>query len=333
MFRSWRWVFALALAACLQVASRPAAVAGGFHITTMGGSRTSMTAILARPDDGTALFHNPAGLADQRGVRAHLSVGLPLMRMEQRLMALDAGRFPAINPEGCQQLPGGCPWPVDSEGYYERAITPERIFGLLPFASVSTDLSFLWPARQDMGAALSYKNMSLSMSQKMSTVNTLTPHGEQPSALADMGQQALGDLRMDFEGHDHGPAWKWSTCVEHGSGRSDHDPRGTGGDRGAALRAIHARPERETAPRGAAGPRRAGCQPGAAGLHGAGQRQDPEAGHQVAALRGAIALSPGPCNAQRPVREGIYHNGGQTVTGRGPVPPAEVIDVQVHPRG
>ena len=243
---SGRWVCVLAI--CLLAATD--ALAGGFHITTMGGKRTGMAAILADPDDGTALFHNPAGLADQRGVRIHLSVGVPLMQMEQRLMALDPVRFPSINPEGCQQQPSGCPWPVDNEGYYEQAIAAERIFGLLPFVTVSTDLSFISPAREDMvvalgvyapnfmgaflpedapssylliegmflvittsvawswrinrnvavGLALSYNNMRLNMSQKMSTVNTLTPAGQTPDIMARMGQQALGDLRMDFEG-------------------------------------------------------------------------------------------------------------------------------------
>ena len=246
MSGSGKWVCALAV--WLLVAP-PEAMAGGFHITTMGGKRTGMAAMLAHPDDGTALFHNPAGLADQRGVRIHLSVGLPLMRMEQRLQALDPIRFPAVDPDV---------WPVDSEGYYEQSIAAERIFGLLPFVSVSTDLSFLSPARRDMvvalgvyapnfmgaflpddapssylliegmflvittsvgwswrvnrhvavGLAVSYNNMRLNMSQKMSTVNTLTPAGQAPDIMARMGQQALGDLRMDFEGHDHGLGWE-----------------------------------------------------------------------------------------------------------------------------
>jgi len=244
----------LALYAGAHAATTPRAHAGGFHITTIGGGRTSMTANLARPDDGTALFHNPAGLADQRGVRIHLSVGLPLMHMEQRLKALDAERFPAIDPEE---------WPVDDEGYYAKAITPERIFGLLPFVSVSTDLSFLRPERRDMvvalgvyapnfmgaflpseapsayllidgmflvittsagwswrinrhvavGAALSYNNMRLTMSQKMSTVNTLSPKGAPPTSLGDMAQKALGDLQMDFEGHDHGLGWEMGVLL------------------------------------------------------------------------------------------------------------------------
>ena len=260
---SWRWVFALTLFACWQAVAVPAALAGGFHITTIGGSRTGMTTNLARPNDGTALFHNPAGLADQRGVRAHLSISVPLMRMDLRLRALDRGRFPAINPEGCEQQPGGCPWPTDSEGYYTRSITPDRIFGLLPFASVSTDLSFLWPAREDMvvalgvyapnfmgaflpseapsayllidgmflvittsagwswrvnrhvavGLAMSYNNMRLTMSQKMSTLNTLSPRGGPPTFIGRMGQQALGDLRMDFEGHDHGLGWEMGVLL------------------------------------------------------------------------------------------------------------------------
>ena len=244
--------------ACLLGIALPRARAGGFHLSTIGGSRTSMTTNIARPDDATALLHNPAGLALQTGVRAHLSASVPFMEMGFKLKALDPARYPEINPDDCQQQPGGCPWPVGPDGYYEQRIAPDKIFGLVPFAAVSSDLSFIAPARGDMvlalgvyspnffgaflpseaptayhmiegmflvittsvgwawrvnrylsvGAVVSYNNMRLSLAQKLSTVDALSPRGAPPTALGQAGQMVLGDLRMDFVGHDHGFGWQ-----------------------------------------------------------------------------------------------------------------------------
>jgi len=131
----------LVLAAALALPTR--LWAGGFTITILGGRRTAMSTNLARPDDITALFHNPAGLADLRGVRVHLSTSLTFLNTEFGLMALDPERFPEINPAGCGE-PGSdpCPWPIDSEGYYVDEIEPERYFGILPYLGASTDLGF-----------------------------------------------------------------------------------------------------------------------------------------------------------------------------------------------
>jgi long-subunit fatty acid transport protein len=55
-------ISSLLLAATLGCLMPSSARAGGFTMTVMGGRRTGMLANLARPDDMTALFHNPAGL-------------------------------------------------------------------------------------------------------------------------------------------------------------------------------------------------------------------------------------------------------------------------------
>jgi len=118
--------------------------AGGFSISILGARRTGMLANLGSPDDLTALLHNPAGLADQRGWRFHVSGSSTFMDTEFRMQALDPVRFPAINPPGCgtgSEPP--CPWPVDAEGYYTRSIEPERYYGVLPYVGLSSDLGGL----------------------------------------------------------------------------------------------------------------------------------------------------------------------------------------------
>ena len=120
------------------------AAAGGFSISILGGRRTGMLANLAAPDDLTALFHNPAGLADQPGWRAHLSTSVTFLGTDFRMKGLDPERYPDLNPAGC----GGagakpCPWPLDDKGYYRQKISPEKYFGVLPYLGLSRDLDFL----------------------------------------------------------------------------------------------------------------------------------------------------------------------------------------------
>lgn len=131
------------------------AEAGGFTITVMGGRRTGMMTSLARPDDLTALLHNPAGLAYQPGVRTHLSISSAFLDTSFRLKSLDPERYPEINPKGCgtgSNKP--CPWPIDQEGYYAEKIGPEKTFGVLPFLAASTDLAFITPKAKDFVVGL-----------------------------------------------------------------------------------------------------------------------------------------------------------------------------------
>jgi long-subunit fatty acid transport protein len=137
--------FALAVLAAAQ------AEAGGFHISIIGGRRNAMLTNLAAPDDMTALFHNPAGLADLRGRRFHLFGSMNFLQNEFEVMALDPERFPEINPEGCGQGDADpCPWPIADDGYYEQAISPESTFGVLPFLGFSTDLGFVSRRLEDV---------------------------------------------------------------------------------------------------------------------------------------------------------------------------------------
>lgn len=217
-----------------------------------------MLSNLGRPDEPTALMHNPAGLADQPGVQLYLFLSPTFLSFDMSMEALDAKRFPDINPAGCGN-PGAapCPWPIDGEGYYTQKIQPEKYFGILPYLGVTTDLSFISPSAQDVvvslalyapnfygayfpqdaptaygfiegmfmvgaatagvgwrihrtisvGASISYHYMQLSLSKKLSMADVLTKRGEEPEIVGILAQQALGDLRLEFSGVDHGVGW------------------------------------------------------------------------------------------------------------------------------
>ncbi|MEE8409898.1 MAG: outer membrane protein transport protein [Myxococcota bacterium] len=232
--------------------------AGGFHISILGARRTGMMTNVANPDDITALFHNPAGLADQRGTRLHLSSGMTFLQTDAHLKALDPQRFPEINRADCEEASTPpCAWPIDDEGYYEDGIGPERYFGVIPYLGVSQDLGFMAPGLEDLvvsaavyapgaygaflpenaptayyaieglfvviagtaglgwklsdklsiGAAGSVNYLSLGFSQKFSTIDLLTPEGEEPDLPAKIAQAMIGDLKIDYQGKDWGYGW------------------------------------------------------------------------------------------------------------------------------
>jgi long-subunit fatty acid transport protein len=239
----------------LLVLASTAAHAGGFSVTIFGVRRIGMGPMLANPDDGTALFQNPAGLADLPGTRLYLSSGFTALDTTTRLQALDPGRFPEVNPEGCG-TPGGpaCRWPVDSKGYYTANFKPESYVGVIPYLGASQSLEKWSPRLRGVtvsaaayapgaygaklspsaptayyvvsglfvviaatvgagwrindyvavGVSASYNYMRLGFSENLSTTDTLTPTGEQPSSTVALAQQLVGDLRLDYTGTDHG---------------------------------------------------------------------------------------------------------------------------------
>lgn len=209
---------------------------------------------LGRPDEPTALIHNPAGLSDQPGTQFYLFMSPAFLSLDMEMKALDPGRFPAIDSKR---------WAVGADGYYTATIKPERYFGVLPYLGATTDLGFISPRARDVvlgvsihapnfygayfpeeapssynfiggmflvagatvgagwrinrhvavGASVSYHYMTLSMAQKLSTVNLLTPPGEQPGGLGTLAQMALGDIKLDYAGVDHGAGWGVSVLL------------------------------------------------------------------------------------------------------------------------
>lgn len=247
-----------AVVAALIVCGEAASWAGGFTLSSFGGRRGGMLANAGRPDEPTALIHNPAGLADQPGVQTYLFVSPAILSLGFEMQALDGARYTGINPAGCGSdgaVP--CPWPVGADGYYTRRIEPERTFGVLPYLGGSTDLGFASPSLRDVvvslafhapnfygaffpedaptaygfiggmflvssatlgagwrinehvavGASVSYNLMHISMSQKLSVIDLLTEEGAAPGGTAQLAQTALGDVRLEYAGIDHGVGW------------------------------------------------------------------------------------------------------------------------------
>ena len=110
--------------------------AGGFGIPDIGVRRTAMGAVIGRPDENAAIYHNPAGLVLQHGWHLYLSAGLAVVRTEFQILPWDqSDRF-------LQTTPG-------ADGYYEP-VRPARAWGVIPMIAVSGEIL---PGKLVMGAA------------------------------------------------------------------------------------------------------------------------------------------------------------------------------------
>jgi long-subunit fatty acid transport protein len=119
----------------VAIAATPAH-AGGFGIPEIGVRRTAMGSIIGRPDDGSAIYHNPAGLVLQHGWGLYLSMGLSVLDTEFRLQPWpDSDRFL------------GAP---DGDGYYPT-VKPTRAMGVIPMLAATAELV---PERLVVGAAV-----------------------------------------------------------------------------------------------------------------------------------------------------------------------------------
>jgi long-subunit fatty acid transport protein len=118
----------------LLLVSAGDAVAGGFGIPEVGARRTGMAAVVGRPDEANAVYHNPAGLALGDGVRVYASFGLAMLDASFQLQQWDqSDRF--IDA------------PVDADGYYP-SVTPTRAMAVIPMLAVTAELldDKLWGA-------------------------------------------------------------------------------------------------------------------------------------------------------------------------------------------
>jgi len=111
--------------------------AGGFGIPEVGVRRTAMASILGRPDDPSAIYHNPAGLVLQHGWQLYASFGVSLLDTEFRLAPWDqSDRFLGVSPE--------------SDGYY-AVVRPSRALGVIPMIAATAEVL---PDRLVLGAAV-----------------------------------------------------------------------------------------------------------------------------------------------------------------------------------
>lgn len=113
-----------------------AARAGGFGIPEVGVRRTAMGSIIGRPDDPSAIYHNPAGLVLQHGWQLYASFGLSLLDTQFQLAAWDGS-------ERFLGAPG-------ADGYYAR-VRPSRAYGVIPMLAATAEVL---PGRLVLGAAV-----------------------------------------------------------------------------------------------------------------------------------------------------------------------------------
>ena len=92
--------------------------AGGFGIPEIGVRRTAMGAVIGRPDELSALYHNPAGLVLADEWRLYISGGVSLLDTSFELMPWDR------SDEFLGAMPG-------ANGYY-APIKPTRAMGVIP---------------------------------------------------------------------------------------------------------------------------------------------------------------------------------------------------------
>lgn len=113
------------------------AQAGGFGIPDIGVRRTGMGAVIGRPDEASALYHNPAGMALRGGWHLYLSTGLFVVRTEFQLQPWgDSDRFLGTT--------------AGADGYYAPA-RPTRAMGAVPMLAAAGEVI---PGRLYAGAAL-----------------------------------------------------------------------------------------------------------------------------------------------------------------------------------
>lgn len=103
----------------LVAALTTGASAGGFGIPEVGVRRTGMGAVMGRPDELSALYHNPAGLVLEDRWRLYVSGGLFVVRTEFELAPWDRS----------DEFLGTTADPAT--GYY-KPVRPNRAMGAVP---------------------------------------------------------------------------------------------------------------------------------------------------------------------------------------------------------
>ena len=127
--------------ALLAMLFTSAAHAGGFGIPDIGVRRTGMAAVIGRPDEGAAIYHNPAGLVLQHGWHVYLSGGLFVVDTEFQLHQWDqSDRFLGVA--------------AGADGYY-APVKPSRAMGVVPMLAMTGELI---PDRLVVGAAVYVAN-------------------------------------------------------------------------------------------------------------------------------------------------------------------------------
>lgn len=109
--RSWGYLLVLVI----LVLWNKSVLSGGFANLDAGAVRVGMLAVVAKAEDATAIFHNPAGLAEQKGDHFYISVTNGFLHARFRLLQED--------------------------GTYTHKIAPDKYFGGVPFIGYTNDLN------------------------------------------------------------------------------------------------------------------------------------------------------------------------------------------------
>lgn len=118
MLARMRATFGVCILASAVALAAPAE-AGGFGVPEYGARRTGMGAVIGRPDEPAAVFHNPAGLTLLPGLRLYTSMGLALLRTEFQLRPWER------SDEVIDDIQPG------TDGYYP-AVRPSRAMAVIP---------------------------------------------------------------------------------------------------------------------------------------------------------------------------------------------------------
>ncbi|HEY3357433.1 MAG TPA: outer membrane protein transport protein [Polyangia bacterium] len=131
---------------CGALASAATVWAGGFTIPIMGARMAGQAAFIADPDDATAVYHNPAGLALVPGLRIDAAASLIFTNTSfTRVDYPQVGRsgdFDTSRPPAGACPAEGAATGYDADGFVlspcrRPAVGPKSGFGALPFAAVT----------------------------------------------------------------------------------------------------------------------------------------------------------------------------------------------------
>ena len=98
--------------------------ATGSVVPEIGARKMSMGAVIGRPDDLSAVYHNPAGLTLSPGTNAYVSAGLSLLDTWLQLRPW---------PKSERYIDA----PVDAQGFYPKTL-PTGVFAVIPMIVLST---------------------------------------------------------------------------------------------------------------------------------------------------------------------------------------------------
>ncbi len=110
-------VLGMAVLVAVSVLAPSSASAGGYSNLDFGGRRMGMFAVVAKPDDATAIFHNPAGLTLNSGTELFHSQSWFKMSLGLKIYKSDGSLYPT-----------------------DHEIKPSMSVGAIPFLAVASDL-------------------------------------------------------------------------------------------------------------------------------------------------------------------------------------------------